>query len=204
MEKLLSNLIAIISLPLILLNTFGVLVIAVWLAFVGEWSILLQTVFYMMVASFLISLLLLPSMALMPLIVRFSETKNTVGVATTGFLNLLYTYLVIAISGYFVFGFVAAELGVRHPILAVLWAYCVACAPWSYMASKEQQGGESSATTSTLFFAELGFLVVALLMAFFNFNLLSAFTIFAIIMIVPLLLSTISVVEILKHEQVNL
>lgn len=190
MKKILNGIIALISFPLVLLNIIGGIAALIWLIVLGEWNAILLGILIMLIGAFVISFLLMPGLIFMLPISYFAEKNKVFGLAIFGFLNLLYTFAIIAISSYFIFYYITNSVGSEHMLPALIWSYAAATAPWSYMASKEEGArGEFNGTQSTLYFAELGLFVVVILLAFFHQTLVTSFYIFSGIMIVPLILS---------------
>lgn len=194
LEIFLEWLVAVVSLPLLLLNMVGGIAALIWLAVLGQWNIVILGVLFSFFGYWLVSILLIPSMALILPVTYFAERKNIIGLSVTGFVNLAYTMAIIGGVSYCVYYTFTGNLSAHYLLPAVIWSYSAAMAPWTYMASKEDRSNGFDATTNTLYFAQLGLIVVSVLVAFFNFSLVGSFTIFGYIMIIPLLIQTIVLV----------
>lgn len=188
MMGLLSGIVTLFSSLLILFNFFGGIFAVVWLGILREWGLIIQGSLFILFASWAVSFLLLPSLALVLPINYFVERKSAIGVAIFGFLNLSYTFAIIAGVSYYVFEFFLSSSPDIALLPVLVWAYTVATAPWTYMASKE--GPDSTGSTTTVFFTELGLISVVILIEFFGQPLLRSFYIFGAIMLLPLLLNT--------------
>lgn len=146
---------------LILINGFSGIIAGVWLLILGGWSELLTGFLYSLVMPFGYSLLALPSLLLMPLILRFSESGNKIMIAILGFLNVAYSNLIILFWTFFIFSIFVINAGDVPAIPAVLWAYAVVMGPLGYMAKKE--GDDNIGTTLGLFLAQLCFVALLVL-----------------------------------------
>jgi hypothetical protein len=98
LEKFLEWSIAIISLPLIVLNLLGGVASFIWLAILGEWNIIIFGTLYILFGYWFVGLLLIPGMVFVLPISFFAKNKNIVGLAVSGFINLFYVFAVIAFS----------------------------------------------------------------------------------------------------------
>jgi len=148
-----GGIITALMLPLMILNTIGGIVGAIWLAFLGEWSLLGMGLLYMMAGAFLISFALLPGMLFaVPMV--WAVKKNQPILATLfGLPALIWTFFVLGVSCMLVFQYMAYG-NEENFIPYFLWAYAVAMAPWSYMASKEEMS-EGVGHAFPLFFGQI-------------------------------------------------
>lgn len=87
--------------------------------------------------------------------------------------------------GIFVFFMSRADSDNHIPLL--LWSYGAALGPWMYMAQKEQQAGSPGGETITIFFAQVAYITIALMLLFTRSGLFSMGVIFAGIMLIGLL-----------------
>lgn len=142
-----------VALPLLLLNLLGGLVGGVGLLLQGEWRLVAGGFAYGLIGPYLLSLAMLPAMAFLPLSVWAANRNNTPLAVLAAVPNLIWTYVVVAVSCIFVFSFVTtgADGGIFH----ILWGYSTATAPWSFMAQKDKQGGNDSSTI-LMFFIQMG------------------------------------------------
>jgi hypothetical protein len=148
-------LLVLLIMPLVILNFIGGLVGGIWLAVEGEWSLIGMGLLYAFAGAFLIGLLLFPAMLLSAPGIMVSERHPIFG-AVLAVPGLVWTYAVMAATCIGAFSYVVRDMqGSAIPYL--LWAYSMALAPWSFLASKEDR--DSSAGVS-VFFAQLGTLAM--------------------------------------------
>ena len=144
---------ALLAIPIMLLNLLGGIVGGIGLVFQGDWTKFLIGVAYTFVGGFMVSILMLPSLIFLPLVVWASKRGNVIVALLAAIPNLLWTYLVIAASCVTVFG--AMVKGGDGDVFHLLWGYSTAIGPWSFLANKDRQSGETASTTS-LFFIQIG------------------------------------------------
>lgn len=135
--------------PIMLLNFLGGFVGGIGLIIQGEWTKFFIGIAYAFSGGFIVSILMLPSLVLLPLVLWAGERENTVLMILAAIPNLIWTYVVIAVSCVAVFG--AMVKGSDGDIFHLLWGYSAAIGPWSFLANKDRQNGETESTTSMLF-----------------------------------------------------
>ncbi len=178
-----SKLINILSIPLIILNVFGAIFSGIWLAIDGEWHLIFVGLAYMLLASFLIAIILLPTLLFGAGLVRSYKKRNTLAMAFFAFLSLGYTYFIMFLSSYFVFGTFIQSAGSETSLFAVLvWSYAVATTPWSAMATREEGDG----TFFSLLSLEFGLLIAMIIIGIFGQDFSIAFVYMFYFMLIPL------------------
>lgn len=199
--KKFTALLNLITVPIVILNTIGALVSFLWLAFSGEWSLIIYGILYMFVATFILGILLLPSVGIGLLMVKAAEKKVMFIAATLGLLSLAYTYLLMIYSSFYVFGFAvsnSAESTALFPVL--IWAFVVASAPWAGMASKE----ENDSTFFSLLSLEFALLVALVLIGVISVPVDEAFGYVLLIMILPLIFGSVYAYNTFKNGGENI
>ena len=162
---------AIFMLPLIILNWLGGIVSGIWLILLGKWGLLLYGILIALFGSYLISLLFLPAMFLLMMpAAYFVEKKQMFLSMVFGFLNLIYTILLIAFCCLTIMLAFINSSDERSIVPAIIWSYGVALGPWMYMASKENRNEFSGLTVMwtqiayiiamTMFFCGVSFPVI--------------------------------------------
>lgn len=144
---------AILFLPILLLNLFSGLVGGIWLAILGDWNIILFGLALTFVGAFILSLFLLPSFLLIAPVAanqRISESKLMIPLAL---LSIGYTYCVMGSWALLIFWYFAESVGSNAAIPTVLWSYSTATVVWNYMALKDAQNEYS---TLSAFFNQVG------------------------------------------------
>jgi len=136
-------LVALVAIPLALLNLLAGIAGCIWLAFEGEWGLIGIGLLYAFTGTFIVSLALLPTFLLIAPISAAAERGNTALAFFLGLPSMAWTYIVL-FGSCFLFMSYAAALG-RTPLVPyLLWAYATALGPWSYMARKEAQSGNEA------------------------------------------------------------
>lgn len=138
-----------LALPLMLLNLLGGILSGIVLLIMGDWRLVVGGLLWSVAAPFILSIAMLPGMIFAPLAVWAGNRNNTVAMVAAGLPAMLWTYLVVAVSCVLVFTSIASQpnAGIVHYI----WAYGVATGPWSYMAQKDRQSGNDSASELMMF-----------------------------------------------------
>jgi hypothetical protein len=141
---------AIIAIPMFILNSLAGLVGGAWLLWLGEWKLVVASVFLTICAPLWISPLLFPAFALASLgVVALQKGHTVLGITITGF-AALWTYVVMTAWCLAVFWYVPTFWHPSQSILPFfLFAYATATGPWAVMARKEiQRGGAEGAQLS--------------------------------------------------------
>jgi hypothetical protein len=149
----LAALLSVFSIFFVLLNFVGGLVAIVWLALLGEWSTLGVGLLTIFVSTLLIGIALLPGMIFALPLVALAERGRPLLAAIAGLPALLWTYAVMGIWCLMAFAYFVPPWDPQLPYL--LLAYEVATVPWSYMALRESQSGNSY-SAMTAFFSQVG------------------------------------------------
>lgn len=157
-----------ILLPLVTIigfvNLLGGIVGGIWLLFKGEWGLVLIAVaFFFLGGTFLISLLLLPSIGIGFLTGALVEKKKYLVSGVLSTIAHTYTVVVMATWG---LAFMAFFLLRAHPdilIPTILLSYGPATGPWGYMASKE---GDFSVAHIATFFLQVAYLATGAVIIF--------------------------------------
>jgi len=173
-------LIAIFQLPIMLLNVFGTIGAVIWLLVIGEWRWVVAGILTMMFAPFMLGLAILPSIALGAPGIYFVKRRITILLYFFSLLSSIYIYgLISAWSGGVAYYFMRDAHGQSFwPFL--VWSYCVATVPWTYMAQRES---DSIASTLAAFFAQVAFIVLMIVVAFSG-DLAAGVQVFSLVMLV--------------------
>ena len=150
----------VLAIPLGILNLLGGIVSIIWLAFLGEWHLVLFGIAYAFVGTFLISLVLLPGMIFAAPAAMAAERGKPWITLLLGVPSIIWTYFVLFGSCY-IFLKIAVQNYEGQIIPYLLWAYATAIGPWTYMAQKEEQLGNESSIWP-VFGAQVGTLLGAI------------------------------------------
>jgi hypothetical protein len=136
-----ERLVTIGMLPLVALNSLGWLVGGIWLAVLGKWSVIGWGTLGIFGGSFAIGLFLLPGFLLVGLGMMVLEPGGAIRKLIAAPIlasSLLWTFFLMSAWGVLMFYFLSGLRDYEGASLpGILWAYTVATAPWTYMASKE-------------------------------------------------------------------
>jgi len=152
----LKGLVALLMIPLFVLNALGGVVAAIWLAILGEWGTIGIGLAVLVVGPFAIGLLLLPQM-LFAGIGSFWQSSRS-AMLITMILSNIYTSVLLGFCCLYVLAFFVSNATSASLTPSLLWAYAVGTGPWAYLLSKEPDSSVGS--TIATFFADLAFLVV--------------------------------------------
>jgi len=147
----------VLSTPLVILNALGDVVSGVWLLIIGEWRLVVLGVIAIVLSSFILGLLMMPSLLFAGLA---SVIKGNGGKMIPAVLSTLYTALVMTtwcVASLWLFGMSATS---KNIVPLLIWSYGVAVGPWADMARKDQAGQDGNIfSVTSVFFAEFGYFV---------------------------------------------
>jgi hypothetical protein len=202
--KALTAVITALSVPLFILNMLGAIVSGIWLAVLGEWRPIGFGILSFFVSSFLLGFALMPGLLLAAPAAWLAEKGKILGVVFFGTLSNLYTVVLVTVWCCGVLYFFVKDASDSTLIPRLIWSYGVATGPWSYFASKEQgEGSEGFASFVAVFFAQLAYLVIMLLVLFTPITLLAAAEVFGAFMLVGLIVQiTVAVMVMLEEKRI--
>jgi hypothetical protein len=142
--------------PIAILNFGGGIVGAIWLAVLGQWSLIGIGLAAAIFSTMLIGIVLMPGFIFAaPAAIAFDKGHYFVGVLL-GTVSALWTYIVIVAWCVLAFGFVVDQHRSGTILPYLLWAYSVSTGPWTYMAQREAAADPNSFSPLTAFFACVG------------------------------------------------
>jgi hypothetical protein len=156
-------LVSVLMLPFFIVNTLGGIVAAVWLAVLGQWGAIGAGLGVMLIAHFGIAFAMLPQIALgTPSVLLYGKGHRLLG-AVFALPPLIYLYGVITLWCGAVLWYSMMRVTTATMLIPmILWSYTVATAPWSYMASQE-----NNLTSSVpVFVLEVGYIIMGLMILF--------------------------------------
>jgi hypothetical protein len=156
-----AALMGIFQLPIVLLNTVGFIVSAIWLLIIGEWRSVVAGIAMSFFAPFLLGLALLPALIFGAPAMFLARRGVTIGLYFFSFLGSLYTAVIITVwcVGVAIYFLENASSSAFWPTL--VWSYGVATSPWTYMAQRE----DAIPAMLAAFFAQLAFLAMMVALA---------------------------------------
>lgn len=148
---------------MIIVNFFSGIISGIWLAFLGDWAVIFYGLFLSFAMPFAYTIIALPTMAILPLILKAVEKKSKFFTVLLGLVNVLYSNGIIVAWTYFVFAEFTKNASGLMAIPFILWGYSTVIAPLAYMAK-----GESPDNTGTflgIFLAQVGYLLAIIFWA---------------------------------------
>lgn len=180
--------VTLLMVPLILLNVLGGIVSGIWLGILGEWWAIGYGLAGLFLSHFLLAFALMPGMLVLGPAMFFLNRGNTFLAAPFVFLGNLYTSALMAGWCLVVFYFFSSRADFDSYIPLLIWSYGVALGPWVYMAQKERQSGTEGGESISIFFAQVAYIVIALMAVFSRSSLLDLAVVFVCIMAVGMLI----------------
>ncbi|MBD3155138.1 MAG: hypothetical protein GF368_00600 [Candidatus Aenigmarchaeota archaeon] len=145
---MLNKIIEILSVPIMILNFVGGIIGGIWLAFLGEWTLIVIGVLFLFTSHWILSIFMMPNLLIAGIASQFYEKKNPLG-HFFGFISQLYMNLLIISWCIFAFlvcsHFYSGEIGITY-IPYLLWSWGMALGPWQFFASKEPDNEFSAIT----------------------------------------------------------
>lgn len=166
-----------------ILNMFGGIIAGVWLAVLGEWWALGLGLLVVIISSFVLSLAVLPSIALAAGAVLAGK-RSKFAFLLLGLLSNLYVVAIMTtwcVGALFAFMSRATE---QSWIPLLIWSYGAATGPWSYMASKESESGGGDSSVMAAFFAQVAYLAMVLVGIFVGGSVVTLAKVFAGVMLI--------------------
>ena len=192
-----TKLATLFSIPLMIINLLGGIVSFIWLAVLGEWSIIGYGIAGLVFSTFGIGLAMMPALLLIMPAAALYEKGSKFGFYIFSFLGTLYTITVLCIWCLGVLFFFAKLADSSSFIPVLLWSYGIATGPIASMAQKEQN---DYAFIST-FFAQIAYILVLIIILFSRVSLLDVSIIFGVIMFIGLIIQFTIASQIERAEQ---
>jgi len=148
-----------------ILNMFGAIVAGIWLAILGQWSIIGIGVLIIFNSTWLLGFVIMPAMLLAAPAAMFAEKRHTIGSVCFVALSNIYILSVITLWCCGILFLFVRDATASSVIPRLLWSYGLATGPWAYMASRDAQGSDSQASASMIatFLAQLGYVTIMIL-----------------------------------------
>lgn len=202
--KALMGLIAVLSVPLMILNMLGGLVSGIWLAILGEWGAIGFGILLLFVSHWLLAFALMPSMPLYVLAAHCAGKGKTFGLFCFSALGSLYIYTLITVWCCGILYLFVKDATVSSLIPLLIWSYGAATGPWGYMAYKDRDSaGEFSGSAIATIVSQFAYIVLMLLVIFTPLTVLGAIKVFGGVMLVGLVVQ-MSVAVMFQKEQKRL
>jgi hypothetical protein len=151
-----------IAVPFMILNVFGVLGGAIWLAILGQWSLLGIGLLSMFFSSTVIGIATMPGTGIALLATPFLEKRAWFLGFPFILAGKIYIAAVITAWCLAVVVFVLGKAGPEATLPALLWAYCIAITPLSYMTQVSQPDFGATVATMGAQFAVIAMAAVVL------------------------------------------
>lgn len=196
-----TTFINLVSVPLILLNLLGGIVSGVWLAIIGEWGAIGYGLLLSFFAIYLLSIVLMLGMIFGLPGIYFQDRGYNILSYFFILLSMLYTACLMTVWCSFIFHVFMKEAttGTFFPLL--IWSYGVATGPWTFLASKDNQSGGNIYSTIAAFFAQIGYVIAMLLVAFFTITLLDVMLVIGLALLVGMLINFTTMITIERERK---
>ena len=173
MKNFLTQLAALLSLPILFINSFGGIIAFVWLIFESEWTLIIQGIVAFFVSSFIVAIAFLPAFGVAFIGMFFYKMKIKILAYPIFWIAALLNIAIISIWTLIVFSYALDNSSPETSLIPItLWAYGVAVGPIQYMASKESSENVSSQLLTT--FSTLGSLWMVFAISFLDYDLMTA------------------------------
>jgi hypothetical protein len=186
-----QSLLALVIIPLVLLNAFGGIASGIWLAVLGEWWALGYGLIGLLLSHFFLAFVLAPGLIILlaPAGILFEKQRPFLALPLL-LLGTAYIYLVM--TAWCLLAFVVfttrADGETFWPLL--IWSYGVALGPWVYMAQKEEQAGGGDTSAVATLCAQVAYVIMALVSIFGRSTLVELAVVFGAVMLLGMLVQT--------------
>ena len=188
--KAIFSVLTAISPLLMLLNMFGAVVAGIWLAVLGNWSVIAWGILGLIISPTVLVVALIPNFGIGLGAFWAAKRHSRVGMLGAGFVGFLYVAFIMTAWSMAVLLFFMARADQRSWIPVLLWSYGAATGPWAYMASHDSQSGEYSASAMGVTFAQMGYVVMMGLLAFGHPTILALLIAFGAVVLFGVLVQT--------------
>lgn len=148
MANLLQSILSLFAFVLMPLNLLGGIISGIWLAILGEWSLIVSGISADIAGPFFLTIPLLLTIALSVPGQALIEKGKLFAGTFFALLSLLVTYSIIAVWCLGVFYVFLSHRTASNSFPLLLWIFSTATGPWTYMASRE--GNNPGASISLL------------------------------------------------------
>ena len=194
-----SKIIELLTTPIMFMNMFSGIIGGIWLAIIGEWSLIGFGLILLFTSHWYLMLLMLPGMAITAIAVPFIKRQNPLQYFF-GYLSQLYTNILIV--GWCIGSFIVCTNHYNGPNVSsidvvpyALWSWGMGLGPWQFFASKEP---DNEFTMITTFSASAFYLLF--LISFFLLPGLSLIIIFLFIFVHSIVLPIYNIYFVNKME----
>ncbi len=191
-------------LPLMLLNFLGGIGSGIWLALLGQWWAVGYGITAIFLSHFFLSFIMMPGLIFGAPAAMLIQKGRLILAFPLVLLSQLYIYTVIVIWCLIIFFFFMSKANPNSFFPLLIWSYGVALGPLVYLAQQDRRGGGGEASSMTTFFAQIAYIVMALVAAFTRKPLLELAIIFSGIMLTGLFIQIGIAVAILREQAENL
>ena len=199
MKNFLAQLAALVSFPILFINSFGGIIAFIWLMFESEWTLIIKGIILFFVSSFALGIAFLPAAGVSMIGMFFYIKKIKFLAFPIFYIATLLNIAVISVWTLFVFNAAFMNSSPETSLIPItLWAYGVAVGPIQYMASKE--GSENVGALLLTTFSALGSLWMVFAISFLGHELLTAMWGFLISMTICL---NIMFFDVSQYEKKN-
>lgn len=162
------------------INKLDIIVAGVWLAVLGQYHIIFAGVIMLFLSAIALGFVFAPSMIFLAPAVALMQKGKTVASIIVGTPGNLYTSVVITAWCIYVLRYFTKYANDATLLPLLIMSYGVAIAPMEFMSTKD----ESFASNLSTFFAEMGFITIAVLKFITNISYIQCTIVFASFMLI--------------------
>ncbi len=156
-------LVALVMLPLMLLNLLGGLVSGVWLAILGQWWALGIGVAALIAHAFLVPVVMGAGlMLLLPPVATLSSRGGAALASPFILLTQVFIYGIVCAWCIGIFHVVMSKADDQTYIPLLIWSYGIAVGPWAAMTARDRQSGSYAASAMASFFVQIAYMATGL------------------------------------------
>lgn len=180
------RLLSVLLVPLGIINMFGGIISGIWLAILGEWSLIGSGILALLVSGMGLGLAMAPGLVFSGPAIVMLEKGNKIGGYLFGLLSTIYTVGILTAWCIFVLVYFTKRANADSIIPVLLWSYGIATSPIIWLAQKDLQSGNEYAMITT-FFVEVAYILTILAILFVGVSLLNVLVLFGVVMSIGLI-----------------
>lgn len=182
----LARLLAVLAVPLGILNLFGGIVSCIWLAILGEWRLIGYGILALLVSSMGLGLAMAPGLIFAGPAAVMLEKGNKICGYFFGLISTIYKDAVLTAWCILILIYYTKHVDSDSIIPVLIWSYGIATGPIVWLAQKDLQSGNEYAMITT-FFIEVAYILTILAILLVEVSLLNILVLFGVVMSIGLI-----------------
>jgi len=188
------EIIDVVSVPLMILNSFGGIISGIWLAIIGEWWAIGYGILILVSGTFIVAILLLPGLAFGTPRIYFMNKGYKLPAYFMSFLSQLYNSALVTVWCCYILFFFLNNSDNSSFLPLLIWSYGVATGVWKLLAYSHKKNDNSVYYLITTFFAQIAYVLIIAL-SFMQLSSINIFVIFGSVMLVPAIVNTVIMIQ---------